>query len=280
MEEVPKKQKLVVSKKGSKYLTLPKEPADQGTPMALIQMAINQPNFPIENLERLMALQERWEKNQAKKAFIDSMAKFQSECPMIEKTKKVYEKNDPSKIRYSYAPLESIVEQVKEIISKHGFSYGFDEDKDEQNTKIICTVTHQLGHSEQTTFKIPVGSEQYMTDVQKHGARMTFGKRYAFCNAFGIMTGDEDTDAQNTSEVAGNTDEMFKQAQKMINEEKNQMKILTYRQKIESSKKYSELQKAALIGLTDKRLSELQHQSNDIPVIEEGAGTSNLEQPH
>jgi len=33
-----------------------------------------------------------------------------------------------------------------------------------------------------------------MSEVQKHGAAMTFAKRYAFCQVFGIMTGDEDTD--------------------------------------------------------------------------------------
>jgi hypothetical protein len=37
-----------------------------------------------------------------------------------------------------------------------------------------------------------------MTDQQKHGARVTFAKRYAFCNALGILTGDEDLDGAGT----------------------------------------------------------------------------------
>ena len=35
-----------------------------------------------------------------------------------------------------------------------------------------------------------------MSPMQSFGAAMTFAKRYAFCNAFGILTADEDRDGQ------------------------------------------------------------------------------------
>jgi hypothetical protein len=35
-----------------------------------------------------------------------------------------------------------------------------------------------------------------MSQTQVEAATLTFAKRYAFCNAFGILTGDEDIDAQ------------------------------------------------------------------------------------
>jgi hypothetical protein len=41
-----------------------------------------------------------------------------------------------------------------------------------------------------------------MTDTQKYGARNTFAKRYAFMNALGILTGDEDTDARELTKKA------------------------------------------------------------------------------
>ena len=40
-----------------------------------------------------------------------------------------------------------------------------------------------------------------MSAQQKVGAALTFAKRYAFCNAFGIMTGDEDNDANQAAPV-------------------------------------------------------------------------------
>jgi hypothetical protein len=60
---------------------------------------------------------------------------------------------------------------------------------------VECIVTHIDGHSQSSPFTVAIGAEQYMTDTQKMGARSTFAKRYAFCDAFGIMTGDDDTDA-------------------------------------------------------------------------------------
>jgi hypothetical protein len=43
---------------------------------------------------------------------------------------------------------------------------------------------------------VPFGNKtDIMSQSQVAAAATTFAKRYAFCNAFGILTGDEDTDA-------------------------------------------------------------------------------------
>jgi hypothetical protein len=120
---------------------------------------------------------------------------------VIEKRKKVYDKNQDSlpeekrKVRYKYAPTDDIVNQVREYIAKNGLSYTLNVKQDEKMLTVVCRVKHILGHFEDSEFSVPIGSENFMSDVQKYGARSTFAKRYAFCNAFGIMTGDEDTDA-------------------------------------------------------------------------------------
>lgn len=160
---------------------------------SFISLAI-QNKLPIETLERLFALREKDKAEKAREAFTDAMASFQAACPVIEKTKAVMNK-DGKTVRYKYAPLDSIVSQVKKPLADAGLSYSFDEKKDEKTITAICKITHKLGHSETSSFQIPIGSEEYMSDPQKHGARITFAKRYAFCNALGILTGDEDTDA-------------------------------------------------------------------------------------
>jgi hypothetical protein len=35
-----------------------------------------------------------------------------------------------------------------------------------------------------------------MNEPQRFASALTFAKRYAFCNAFGILTGDEDDNAE------------------------------------------------------------------------------------
>src|SRR5690606_12934348 len=83
------------------------EPSSVINPLALIDKAISM-NLDVDKLEKLMELQERWDKNQAKKAFDESMMGFQSECPIIQRQKEGGVTKD-GQVAYMYAPLEAIV---------------------------------------------------------------------------------------------------------------------------------------------------------------------------
>lgn len=162
----------------------------------IISQAISQ-NVPVETMERLLAMRRELKAEAAKEAFDRSMAYFQSECPVIEKKKKVdfISKRTGNRTNYSYAPLDVIVEQVKPLLQKYGFSYTFDTKNENDRTINFCKVTHELGHSEVYKFEVPIDKEAHMNEQQKFGSANTFGKRYAFLNAFGILTGDEDDDS-------------------------------------------------------------------------------------
>ena len=61
----------------------------------------------------------------------------------------------------------------------------------------VCIVKHTGGHQEEISYTSRfMQTNKATTEVQADGGTNTYTKRYAFCNAFGIMTGDEDTDAQ------------------------------------------------------------------------------------
>lgn len=161
---------------------------------AVIQNAIDK-GVPVETMERLMAMRRELKAEAAKTAYDSAMSAFQAECPTIKKTK-AGGKTRGGIVAYYYAPLESIVEQVKVLLQKHGFSYGFDTVTTEGMVKAICIAKHELGHSESTSFEVPLGTKtEIMSATQVTAAAITYAKRYAFCNAFGILTGDEDTDA-------------------------------------------------------------------------------------
>lgn len=271
MEDTKPEKK--VKKAKTKELVIKTDSYPEQNPMAMIAMA-TQKGVDVAVIEKLMDLQERWERNMAKKEFDKAMAAFQSKCPTIQKTKMV--KNKDGSVRYKYAPLESIVEQIKTILQKHGLSYTIDAPVEGNSVKAICKVTHKRGHSQDGTFAVPIDPQGFMNEQQKFASALTFAKRYAFCNAFGILTGDEDDDATTAPDPKG-TDAMFATVQKMINEQTSVIEILNYQKKIESSSKYNELQKAALMGLTEKRIADLQNATTDesIPIIEEGKGTTN-----
>jgi len=157
---------------------------------ALIAKAIER-NVPVETMERLLAMRRELKAEYAKAQFDTAMATFQAVCPIIEKN----ERAGQGGFTYTYASLDYIVKQVKELLAENGFSYTFDTKKTEKSLTTYCKVKHTDGHMEVSTFEIAIDTTAKMNISQKDGAANTYGKRYAFCNAFGILTGDEDTDA-------------------------------------------------------------------------------------
>ena len=79
-------------------------------PLNLMQIAI-QNNASIDVLERLMALKERFDANEAKKAYMRAMAEFQGKCPIIKRTKEGGRTKE-GVVAYKYAPIEDMGEQT------------------------------------------------------------------------------------------------------------------------------------------------------------------------
>lgn len=226
----------------------------QGSPEMLISQAIDK-GVTVETMERLLDMMTKVKAQKAREEFVKAMAKFQSECPVIKKNKKVMNK-DGKTVRYTYAPLDSIIDQVKKPLADNELSYSFDEAKDKDFASAICKITHSMGHSETSTFKVPIGSEDYMSDVQKYGSRMTFAKRYAFCNALGILTGDEDDDGQ-PDELGQDKSAKGLQTLKNAISKANIKELEDYKKKMQESDKYTDLQKKEYFELVDKRIKEI-----------------------
>jgi hypothetical protein len=170
---------------------------------ALISQAITN-GTPVETMEKLLSMRRELKAEFAKEEFDKAMASFQEECPIIEKRKKV--KNATGTELYSYAPLEDIVEQVKPFLSAWGFSYSFDTESTEKGLVCLCVVKHRSGHTERTSMPIVDATKTgLMSNNQAAASTFTFTKRYAFCNAFGILTGDEDNDAPKPDEFSEET---------------------------------------------------------------------------
>ncbi len=173
---------------------LPEIVKDETSVEAFIAQAIAA-NVPVETLEKLLALREKVNAEKAKAKFISSLSAFQNNCPVIEKTKQVLNK-DGRTIRYQYAPLDGIASQILKPLSENRLSYSWDSLHKDNHMVVTCKLTHVLGHSETSTMEIPiVESEGFMTSPQKYASALTYAKRYTLLNVLGIATADEDTDA-------------------------------------------------------------------------------------
>lgn len=225
-------------------------PSQQGGE-ALIAQAIDK-GVDVGTMERLLAMRRELKAEAAKEEFDTAMASFQADCPTIVKTREVRKKDGG--LAYRYAPIESIVEQVKGALKANGFSYKTDQELKTDGVKITVRVIHAGGHSEETSMEVPFGTQtSVMSQSQVAAAASTFAKRYAFCNAFGILTGDEDTDAQppqggetRPETKRGPEPKAFDVAKAMIGRCTDTNVLNDYANKIASSPKYSEAEKSLL----------------------------------
>ncbi len=141
----------------------------------------------VDSMRQLLDMHREEEDRQAKRALNAALAAFQAECPVIIKRK--------SAGNYRYAPLESIVGQVKRLLYAHGLSYHFDTEDHDDGITITCTITHVDGGTHSSKARMPFAELRGGANgAQKTGATITYGRRNAFCSALGIMTGDADTD--------------------------------------------------------------------------------------
>ena len=156
------------------------------SPQGLISQALAQ-NVPIETLERLMDLSERWDAKQSKAAFLTAMSEFQKICPEIKKTKKGHNNK--------YADLANISKTIKNATSECGLSYRWEFEEIDDKIKCTCIVSHIAGHSEKNSMKAGKDDSGNKSDIHAIGSTRTYLQRYTLIGALGLSTADEDTDA-------------------------------------------------------------------------------------
>jgi len=166
----------------------------EGSPAELIQMAISQ-GTDLDQLEKLLDLQERWEKGEAKKAYHVAMTKFKENPPKIDKDKKVKYLN----VKYSHASLANIVEKVTAELSKHGLSASWRTNQNGQIV-VICRITHVLGHSEETSLSANSDDSGSKNSIQAMGSTINYLERYTLLAILGLSTYDQDDDGQSSEE--------------------------------------------------------------------------------
>lgn len=163
------------------------------TPMQLISQVVENPDFDVDKLDKMMQLQERWEDRQAARQFNDSLSRFQAECPKIIKDKK-------GAHDIKYAPLDTIMATIQPALSAHGLSVRFSTSwAAEGYLTAVCTVSHGSGHSEASEITIPVDDKMSANSSQRMGSANSYAKRYAMSNALNLAFVEHDNDAADLS---------------------------------------------------------------------------------
>lgn len=168
------------------------------SPAAMIRMAVSG-GANLEQLEKLLALQERHEANEAKKAFHQAMSDFKANPPQIIKDKAV--SFGQGKANYKHATLAQVCEKINSSLSKYGLSSAWLTRQDNGQISVTCKITHQMGHSEETTITAPADSSGSKNPIQAIGSTITYLQRYSLLALTGLATEDQDDDGAKSVQV-------------------------------------------------------------------------------
>lgn len=185
--------------------------------LSLMQQALTTPNMDMSVLKDMLAMQKEVMAQQAIIDFNNDFSAMSQEIPVIAHTKKSYST--------TYTPLEDIVNTVRPILSKFGFSVSFNSNQ--QNVgfvTITCQLRHKGGHMIENALTLPTEAvTKGMNPMQAIGAAISYGKRYTICGILNIATtADDDNNGFATNakaEAAKNTltDERLTKAIEQIN---------------------------------------------------------------
>jgi hypothetical protein len=176
--------------------------ADTSALMKVIERAASDPQYDVAKLEKLLAMKERWEADEARKAFNVAFAAFKAEAIDIVKNKKVTD--GPLKGK-AYAELFSVVNAVTPALSRHGLSASWRLTKDEKDwIEVTCTIRHVLGHSEVVSMAGPPDSGGAKNAIQARASTITYLERYTLKAACGLAEQGDDNDGNNGGSVSTN----------------------------------------------------------------------------
>jgi hypothetical protein len=144
-------------------------------------------------MRELYRFQREIEADANRAAYADDFSRMQGELPEAPELGKIdIGKGKPQK----YARWEDINQAIKPAMSKYGFALYFRCEQDTGHVIVTAILAHRLGHSEQTTLRLPYDNTGSKNTVQSVGSSLSYAKRYAAGLLLNYASRDEDDDGQ------------------------------------------------------------------------------------
>ena len=162
--------------------------------MAMLQLAVEK-GASVEQLERLMALQERYEANEAKKEFVAAMTRFKENPKIIEKNATVDFTSAKGRTHYKHATLANVCDVIGPALSEVGISHRWETEQLEGGMiRVTCILTHARGHSEKVFLQAGRDESGNKNNIQAVGSTVTYLQRYTLLAATGMAVADQRDD--------------------------------------------------------------------------------------
>lgn len=216
---------------------------EENSILTVISRAAADPNTDVEKLERLLAMAERVRANDAKAAYIKALVKMKPKLPVIDKRGRieVREKTATGKRdgeitqNTPYALWEDIDEAITPILAEHGFVLTH-RCGTAPDGKILITgvLSHEMGHSEETTMSLPHDSSGSKNAVQAIGSSTQYGKRYTAGLLLNLRTKGLDDDGKRGGDPGFVSDEQAERILEILTRDKADVQLFCKSMKIAS----------------------------------------------
>jgi hypothetical protein len=145
-----------------------------------------------ETLEKVLAVQQKWESDQARKAFTRALIGLKRDLPsIIGKDQVVDFKNKKGqRTYYTHTSLAAVSDAVDDYLVAHGFSLNWIPSNTERLVTVTGRLTHCDGHFEETTLSSIPDTSGSKGPAQAIGSTITYLERYTKLALLGISTAD------------------------------------------------------------------------------------------
>jgi len=171
--------------------------------MRLIERASTDDKFDVAKLQALLDVRERWNKEEARKAFVVALTNFKADPPEVLKTKHVSYPCSGGRTEYNHAVLSDASAQIGAALSSHGLSHRWNvEQTKEGRIAVTCVLMHVMGHSESVRMESSPDQSGGKNSIQAIGSATSYLQRYTLFAAAGVIAKEQEDDDGETESKA------------------------------------------------------------------------------
>lgn len=179
----------------------------------LVAAVLGGADVDLDKMEKMMAMQERYEALEAKKAYNAAMSSFRGEAPVIGRDSHVSYGNTD----YKHSTLGSALKEINPLLAKYGLNPSWRTSQDTGQITVTCTITHAQGHSESTSLSSAPDASGGKNSIQAIGSAVSYLERYTLFSICGLASGDQDDDGHG-EDLQKITEEQAMQIHALIDE--------------------------------------------------------------
>lgn len=181
--------------------------AETAALVSMVERAARDPNVDIEKFERLMAMRERVEEREARRAYNEAIARARIDIRPILKNRVVDFTSEKGRTHYRHEDLGEIARTIDPVLAANGLSYYFRAAQEKGHITVTCVIVHAAGHETEASL---TGGEDHSgkkNALQAVGSAITHLQRYTLKMALGLAASNDDDAQAATPSVATITDE-------------------------------------------------------------------------